>query len=80
MWTNNLDEDNENLEEEVNELVLNVELRDNMKDKGSWSKGVYSIKEAYSSILDGFHNCEGVDKTLAAIWSKIIPLKSSVLV
>jgi len=65
------------LEEELSEKVQRLTLREEVEDKWEWSRNSYSVKEAYTSIVDGVSiNFAG---ELATVWSHLIPLKVSVL-
>ncbi|CAI8586614.1 unnamed protein product [Vicia faba] len=45
-----------------------------------WANKEYIVKEAYAVVLDGAPGRDNEDKELAVVWSKIVPLKVSVLV
>lgn len=64
-------------EEELSEKVQRLTLREEVEDKWEWSRNSYSVKDAYTSIVDGVSI--NVENELANVWSHLIPLKVSVL-
>lgn len=76
----NLDKDNLRGKKEIRARVQSFILKDGVPDRWIWAKNVYMIKEVYVMILDGSLNYDNKDKELANVWSRIVPLKLSVLV
>ncbi|CAI8604845.1 unnamed protein product [Vicia faba] len=63
--------------ENVNQRVV---LKDNVRDKWSWLKDGYHVKEAYSMIMKGVSNEGEEDRKLTVAWNNLVPLKVLVLV
>lgn len=55
-------------------------LRGNVKDMWRWSKSEYSVKEAYSVIMDELVFESNEDKVLTKAWSKLVSLKFFALI
>jgi len=79
-WRGNLVEEDRRLVEEIRARAQRVVLKDNVRDRWVWDRSVYSVKVAYSSLINGLANGDSEDKAFVAAWSKLVPLKVSVLV
>lgn len=58
--------------------IQRLNLRLTGVDRWVWSRGSYSVKEAYDSIMEGGVTEE--QRKLAAAWNGLVPLKVAVLV
>jgi len=63
---------------EIIEKVQGVRCKEDEEDKWDWSRNGYSIKEAYSSIIEGYVVEDSSE--LTDVWNDLIPLKVSALV
>jgi hypothetical protein len=77
-WRRGLTEEEKMLELEIIEKVQGVRCKEDEEDKWDWSRNGYSVKEAYSSIIEGYVAEDSSE--LADVWNDLIPLKVSVLV
>lgn len=50
--------------EEIKERIQRISLKNNFKDNWVLSKNVYSVKKAYSLIIEGLANSSGAAKEL----------------
>lgn len=76
----NLDEEEVRREEELKVRIQITFMKENVKDKWSWSNNVYLIKDVYSCIMNGVINVTDKDGELAEAWSNLVSLKVSTLV
>lgn len=79
-WVTNLSKDRLRLKEEIRLKIQNLTLKEIVSDKWIWAKNVYTVKEAYTTIVDGSLNRDNKERKLADVWSKVVPLEMLVLV
>ncbi|XP_058762970.1 uncharacterized protein LOC131636380 [Vicia villosa] len=79
-WDSLLEGKNVRYEEEIRDKVQGISLRDGTKDKWRWHKNVYSVKEAYSVIMERRVTQIVVNRELAVVWNRLVPHKVSVLI
>lgn len=56
---------------EIIEKVQRIHCKEDEEDKWVWSRNGYSVKEAYSSILEEYEAENSSE--LAAVWNGLLP-------
>ncbi|XP_058765343.1 uncharacterized protein LOC131638811 [Vicia villosa] len=79
-WAANLNEENYRLKKKIVGNFRGLTLKENVEDWWIWAKKTYSVKDAYTEIMEGYHLLNIEDQGLVAVWNKIVPLKVLVLV
>lgn len=72
-WTSPLGFGNIQLENFIRDMVGKIKLKENVKDRWRWSNNEYSIKEAYSSILNIPDSSNNEDKDCVISWCNLSP-------
>ncbi|PNX76751.1 receptor-like kinase [Trifolium pratense] len=77
-WIRSLSQEELDWEEELNGKIQGLSLNFDGEDRWVWSRGNYSVKEAYDSIMEGMV-AEGQCNS-AVVWNGLVPLKVAVFV